>query len=152
MKHYISINNEQKTGGMTVFEAVEAFRDFKALATENDKVEINSITNLWAIKENGKINQRLIFDSEEKADEKFWLLKPLHFDKKIEIVPVREFIIWYRIRDDKDFHKFYTDSTNLENAVDEAINHLKIHDFIELENVTVARNSINYIRNPERKR
>ena len=74
-KQFISVNGEKRTGKMSVFEAVEALADFKALAEENDKIEINSLPDKWAIKQNGKVNKRLVFDTEEKADAKFWELK-----------------------------------------------------------------------------
>ena len=151
-KHFISVNGEKRTGEMSVFEAVEALADFKALAEENDKIEIHSLPDKWAIKQSGKINRRLVFDTEEKADAEFWILKPLHIDKPLEVVPVREFFIWYRQWDDKDFLEFYTDTPNLEDAVQEAVEHLRGHFAIDYDHVVVARHAENFIKEPEKRR
>ena len=151
-KHFISVNGEKRTGEMSVFEAVEALADFKALAEENDKIEINSLPDKWAIKQSGKINRRLIFDTEEKADAKFWILKPSHIEKPLEVVPVREFLIWYRQWDDKDFLEFYTDTPNLEDAVQEAVEHLRGHVLIDYDQTVVARHTENFIKEPEKRR
>ena len=151
-KHFISVNGEKRTGEMSVFEAVEALADFKALAEENDKIEINSLPDKWAIKQSGKINRRLVFDTEEKADAKFWELKSEYIDKPLEVVPVREFLIWYRQWDDKDFLEFYTDTPNLEDAVQEAVEHLRGHVLIDYDQTVVARHTENFIKEPEKRR
>ena len=151
-KHYIVKNGKKQTGEMSVFEAVEALSDFKALAEENDKIEIHSLPDKWAIKQSGKINRRLVFDTEEKADAEFWILKPLHIDKPLEVVPVREFFIWYRQWDDKDFIEFYTDTPNLEDAVQEAVEHLRGHFAIDYDHVVVARHAENFIKESEKRR
>lgn len=151
-KHYIVKNGKKQTGEMSVFEAVEALADFKALAEENDKIEIHSLPDKWAIKQSGKINRRLVFDTEEKADAEFWILKPSHIDKPLEVVPVREFLIWYRQWDDKDFLEFYTDTPNLEDAVQEAVEHLRGHFAIDYDHTVVARHAENFIKEPEKRR
>ena len=151
-KHFISVNGEKRTGEMSVFEAVEALADFKALAEENDKIEINSLPDKWVIKQSGKINRRLVFDTEEKADAEFWILKPSHIEKPLEVVPVREFLIWYRQWDDKDFLEFYTDTPNLEDAVQEAVEHLRKHVLIDYNHTVVARHAENFIKEPEKRR
>ena len=151
-KHFISVNGKKRTGEMTVFEAVEALADFKALAEENDKIEIHSLPDKWAIKQSGKINRRLVFDTKEIADAEFWILKPLYIDKPLEVVPVREFLIWYRQWDDKDFLEFYTDTPNLEDAVQEAIEHLRGNVLIDYDQKTVARYSENFIKEPQKRR
>ena len=151
-KHYIVKNGKKQTGEMSVFEAVEALSDFKALAEENDKIEIHSLPDKWEIKQSGKINRRLVFDTEEKADAEFWILKPLHIDKPLEVVPVREFFIWYRQWDEKDFLEFYTDTPNLEDAVQEAVGHLRGHFAIDYDHTVVARHAENFIKEPEKRR
>ena len=151
-KHFISVNGEKRTGEMSVFEAVEALADFKALAEENDKIEIHSLPDKWAIKQSGKINRRLVFDTEEKADAEFWILKPSHIEKPLEVVPVREFLIWYRQWDEKDFLEFYTDTPNLEDAVQEAVEHLRGHVLIDYDHTVVARHAENFIKEPEKRR
>ena len=150
--NYIVKNGNRETGEMSVFEAVEALADFKALAEENDKIEIHSLPDKWAIKQSGIVNKRLVFDTEEKADAKFWELKPEYIDKPLEVVPVREFIIWYRHWDDKDFLEFYTDTPNLEDAVQEAVEHLTGHVLINYDKTVVARHTENFIKEPEKRR
>ena len=150
--NYIVKNGNRETGEMSVFEAVEALADFKAFAEEKDKIEIHSLPDKWAIKQSGKINRRLIFDTEEKADAKFWILKPSHIEKPLEVVPVREFLIWYRQWDDKDFLEFYTDTPNLEDAVQEAVEHLRGHVLIDYDHTVVARHAENFIKEPEKRR
>ena len=145
-KHFISVNGEKRTGEMSVFEAVEALADFKALAEENDKIEIHSLPDKWAIKENGKINQRRIFKTEEEADAEFWKLKPENFDKPLEAVGVREFFIWYRANDEKDFVQFYTDTPDLSEAVEEAVKHLRGSFAIDYDGEVVSRYGDNKIR------
>ena len=145
-KHFISVNGEKRTGEMSVFEAVEALADFKALAEENDKIEIHSLPDKWAIKQSGKVNKRLVFDTEEKADAKFWELKPEYIDKPLEVVPVREFFIWYRANDEKDFVQFYTDTPDLSEAVEEAVKHLRGSFAIDYDGEVVSRYGDNKIR------
>ena len=145
-KHYIVKNGKKQTGEMSVFEAVEALADFKALAEENDKIEIHSLPDKWAIKENGKINQRRIFKTEEEADAEFWKLKPENFDKPLEAVGVREFFIWYRANDEKDFVQFYTDTPDLSEAVEEAVKHLRGSFAIDYDGEVVSRYGDNKIR------
>ena len=70
--HYIVKNGERQTDEMSVFEAVEVLNNFKALSTEQDKIEIHSFCRKWAIKNNGKINHQFIFNSAQEADEKWW--------------------------------------------------------------------------------
>lgn len=152
-KHFISVNGEKRTGEMSVFEAVEALADFKALAEENDKIEIHSLPDKWAIKQSGKINRRLVFDTEEKADAEFWILKPSHIEKPLEVVPVREFLIWYRQWGEKDFIEFYSDTKNLEDAVEDAINETNVAIMaIDYDGEVVSRYGENFIKNPEKRR
>lgn len=103
-------------------------------------------------KQSGKINRRLVFDTEEKADAEFWILKPSHIEKPLEVVPVREFLIWYRQWDDKDFLEFYTDTPNLEDAVQEAVEHLRGHVLVIMTYTVVARHAENFIKEPEKRR
>ena len=70
-KHFISVNGEKRTGEMSVFEAVEALADFKALAEENDKIEIHSLPDKWAIKQNGKIIEDLFLIRKKKPTPNF---------------------------------------------------------------------------------
>ena len=150
--HYIVKNGNRETGEMSVFEAVEVLNNFKAISDEKDRLEIHSFCRKWAIKQNGKVNKRLVFDTEEKADAKFWELKPEYIDKPLEVVPVREFLIWYRQWDDKDFLEFYTDTPNLEDAVQEAVEHLRGHVLIDYDHTVVARHAENFIKEPEKRR
>ena len=150
--HYIVKNGNRETGEMSVFEAVEVLNNFKAISDEKDRLEIHSFCRKWAIKQNGKVNKRLVFDTEEKADAKFWELKPEYIDKPLEVVPVREFLIWYRQWDDKDFLEFYTDTPNLEDAVQEAVEHLRGHFAIDYDHTVVARHAENFIKEPEKRR
>ena len=151
--HYIVKNGNRETGEMSVFEAVEVLKNFKALSDEKDRLEIHSFCRKWAIKESGKVNQRRVFDSEEKADAEFWKIKPNFIDKPIEVVEVREFFIWYRIHDDKDFQEFYTDTPDLSEAVEEAINHVRGAVFaIDYDGEVVSRYGENFIKEPEKRR
>ena len=152
-KHFISVNGEKRTGEMSVFEAVEALADFKALAEENDKIEIHSLPDKWAIKQSGKINRRLVFDTEEKADEKWWSMKPNYISESFEVVEVREFFLWFRRYDDKDFIEFYSDTKNLEDAVEDAINETNVAIMaIDYDGEVVSRYGENFIKNPEKRR
>lgn len=150
--NFIVKNGERETGEMSVFEAVEVCERFKNLSTEEDKIEIHSFCRFFAIKQNGEINQRLVFDSKEKADEKWWELKPNFIEKPFEVVEVRRFEIWYRIHDDKDFQDYFTDAPNLADAVEEAINQIRGAFAINYEGEIVSRHGENFILNPEKRR
>ena len=152
-KHFISVNGEKRTGEMSVFEAVEALADFKALAEENDKIEIHSLPDKWAIKQGGRINRRLVFKTKEEADEKWWELKPNYISEGLEVVEVREMFLWFRRYDDKDFIEFFTDTKNLEDAVEDAINETNVAIMaIDYDGEVVARYGENFIKNPEKRR
>ena len=150
--HYIVKNGERQTGEMSVFEAVEVLKNFKALSDENDRLEIHSFCRKWAIKQGGRINRRLVFKTKEEADEKWWLLKPENIDVDFDVVEVREFHIWFRIHDEKDSIRFYTDLENLEDAIDEAIKALNGAFAIEYDGEIVSRHGENFVRNPEKRR
>ena len=45
--HYIVKNGERQTDEMSVFEAVEVLKNFKALSNENDRLEIHSFCKKW---------------------------------------------------------------------------------------------------------
>lgn len=151
--NFILKNGQRETGEMSVFEAVEVANNIKALSTEEDKIEIHSFCRHWSLKKNGKINQMLVFPTKELADQKWWEIKPDNFDDSLEVVEVREFMIWFRIHDDKDFQLFYTDTPDLSEAVDEAIKHLNGVVFaINYDGEVVSRYGDNYIRNPEKRR
>ena len=150
--HYIVKNGERQTDEMSVFEAVEVLNNFKALSTEQDKIEIYSFYRKWAIKINGKINHQFIFNSVQEADEKWWEVKPNFFENNVQIVEVRELFLWFRKYDDKDFITFYTDTKNLEDAVQEVIDETNIAIMaIEYDGEIVSRYGENYIRNPEKR-
>ena len=150
--HYIVKNGERQTGEMSVFEAVEVLKNFKALSDENDRIEIHSFCRKWAIKQGGRINRHLVFKSQKEADEKWWLLKPENIDVDFDVVEVREFHIWFRIHDEKDSIRFYTDLENLEDAIDEAIKALNGAFAIEYDGEIVSRHGENYVRKPEKRR
>ena len=150
--HYIVKNGNRETGEMSVFEAVEVLNNFKGLSSDEDKVEIHSFCRHWALKKDGKINQREIFRSREEADEKWWELKPNFIDVAFEIVEVREFNIWFRLGDFKDSIRFYTFVENLEYAVEEAIKRMNVSFAIEYDGEIVSRHGENYVRNPEKRR
>lgn len=151
--NYIVKNGERETGEMSVFEAVEVLENFKALSDESSVLEIHSFCRHWAIKQDGKINERLVFKSQAEADEKWWELKPKFIEKSFEVVEVREFFVWFRIHDDKDFIPFYTDTKNLEDAVEEATKAINGAVFaIEYEGEIVSRYKENFISNPEKRR
>ena len=151
--NFVVKNGKRETGEMSVFEAVEVAGNFKALSTEQDKIEIHSFCRHWALKKGGKINQMLVYPTKELADRKWWEIKPDDFDDSLEVVEVREFMIWYRIHDDKDFKLFYTDTPDLCDAIDEAINHLNGVVFaIDFDGEVVARYGVNYVRDPKMRR
>lgn len=151
--NFIVKNGDRQTGEMSVFEAVEVAGNIKALSTEEDAIEIHSFCRHWALKKGGKINQMLVYPSKELADRKWWEIKSDNFDDSLEVVEVREFMIWYRIHDDKDFQQFYTDTLDLSAAVDEAINHLNGMVFaIDYDNDVVSRYGDNYVKNPEKRK
>ena len=150
--HYITKNGNRETGEMSVFEAVEVAQRFKALSTDEDKIEIHSFCRHWSLKKGGIINNREIFKSREEADEKWWLLKPENIDVDFDVVEVREFHIWFRIHDEKDSIRFYTDLENLEDAIDEAIKEINGAFAIEYDGEIVSRHGENFVRNPEKRR
>lgn len=149
--NYIVKNGERQTGEMSVFEAVEVLEKFRSEGTENDKFEIHSFCRNWGIK---KPDQKSFdpylctFKSLDQACN----YQIIHF-RGCEVVEVREFMIWYRVHDDKDFKLFYTDTPDLADAVDEAIRHLNGVVFaIDYDGDVVSRYGENFIRNPEKKR
>ena len=150
--HYIVKNGNRETGEMSVFEAVEVLNNFKGLSIDEDKIEIHSFCRHWALKKDGKINQREIFRSKEEVDEKWWELKPNFIDVAFEVVEVREFNIWFRVHDSKDSIRFYSDVPNLEDAIDEAIKEINGAFAIEYDGEIVSRHGENYVRNPEKRR
>lgn len=151
--HYIVKNGNRETGEMSIFEAVEVSKNFKNLADEKDKIEIHSFCKYFALKRDGKINHRQIFKNKEDADERWWELKPDNLEVSFEVVEVREFFLWFRKHDDKDFLPFYTDTKNLEDAVQEAINETQVAIMaIEYEGEVVSRYGENFITNPEKRR
>ena len=151
--NYIVKNGNRETGEMSVFEAVEVMNNFKALSDENDRIEIHSFCRKWAIKQGGRINRRLVFKTKEEADEKWLELKPNYISEGLEVVEVREMFLWFRRYDDKDFIEFFTDTKNLEDAVEDAINETNIAIMaIEYDGEVVARYCENFIKNPEKRR
>ena len=151
--HYIVKNGERQTGEMSVFEAVEVLKNFKALSDEKDRLEIHSFCRKWAIKQGGRINRRLVFKTKEEADEKWWELKPKYISESLEVVEVREMFLWFRRYDDKDFIEFFTDTKNLEDAVEDAINETNVAIMaIDYDGEVVARYGENFIKNPEKRR
>ena len=151
--NYIVKNGNRETGEMSVFEAVEVMNNFKALSDENDRIEIHSFCRKWAIKQGGRINRRLVFKSKEEADEKWWSMKPNYISESFEVVEVREFFLWFRRYDDKDFIEFYSDTKNLEDAVEDAINETNVAIMaIDYDGEVVSRYGENFIKNPEKRR
>lgn len=154
--HYITKHGEQQTGEMSVFECVEWLGKIKERLLDsefkNQNYQIRSLCRHWALKKGGKINQREIFRSKEEADEKWWLLKPENIDVDFDVVEVREFHIWFRMHDEKDSIRFYTDLENLENAIDEAIKEINGAFAIEYDGEIVSRHGENFVRNPEKRR
>ena len=149
--NYIVKNGNRETGEMSVFEAVEVLNNFKGLSGDEDKVEIHSFCRHWALKIDGEISERRIFKSKKDAEakEKEICDFPRHVYK---IVEVREFHIWFRIHDEKDSIRFYTDLENLEDAIDEAIKEINGAFAIEYDGEIVSRHGENYVRNPEKRR
>ena len=139
--NFIVKNGERETGEMSVFEAVEVAEKFKKISAEEDKIEIHSFCRFFAIKQNGKINQKIIFDSKEKAKQKM-----------VDFVEVRRFEVWYRIHDGKDFIEYFTDTPNLADAVEEAIKEIRGAFAINYEGEIVSRHGENFILNPEKRR
>ena len=151
--NYIVKNGNRETGEMSVFEAVEVMNNFKALSDENDRIEIHSFCRKWAIKQGGRINRRLVFKTKEEADEKWLELKPNYISEGLEVVEVREMFLWFRRYDDKDFIEFFTDTKNLEDAVEDAINETNVAIMaIDYDGEVVARYRENFIKNPEKRR
>ena len=158
--HFIVKNGERQTGEMSVFEAVEVLNKFKEPYTleevKEKNFEIHSFCRHWAIKQGEEINQRLVFNSKEEADAKWWELKPNYISEGlevVEVVEVREMFLWFRRYDDKDFIEFFTDTKNLEDAVEDAINETNVAIMaIEYDGEIVARYGENFIKNPEKRR
>ena len=156
--HFIVKNGERQTGEMSVFEAVEVLNKFKEPYTleevKEKNFEIHSFCRHWAIKQGEEINQRLVFNSKEEADEKWWEIKPNFISEKCEIVEVREFFIWYRKHDEKDFLNYYSDIENLEEAIEEVIKKYSAFSIfaIDYDGEVVARYGENFIKNPEKRR
>lgn len=148
--NFIVKNGQRETGEMSVFEAVEVLEKFRSEGTDNDKFEIHSFCRNWGIKkaDQKSFNPSLCFDSQSKA------LDYAHdYIWNFDVVEVREFMIWYRVHDDKDFKLFYTDTPDLADAVDEAIRHLNGVVFaIDYDGDVVSRYGENFIRNPEKRR
>lgn len=89
----------------------------------------------------------------EEADEKWWELKPKYISERLEVVEVREMFLWFRRYDDKDFIEFFTDTKNLEDAVEDAINETNVAIMaIEYDGEIVARYGENFIKNTEKRR
>lgn len=84
-----------------------------------------------AIKYQGKIIERAVFDNEREAKVYGWSVKKL--------VSVYEFMVWYRINDDKDFYMFYSDCEKIEDAIDEAIKSSDNHFAITHNGKIVSR-------------
>ena len=153
--HYIVKNGNRETGEMSVFEAVEVLGKFREPYTESEAKEfqIHSFCRHFAIKQNGRINRNLVFKNKEKAEKKWWELKPNYLDESLEVVEVRKFFIWFRKHDDKDFIEYYSDIESLEEAVEDVIKlHNSINIFaIEYDGEVVARYGENFIKNPEKR-
>lgn len=82
----------------------------------------------FAIKENGKVNQRRVFKTIQEANEALVKLQNEEFCKKwnlsVEVVECWPFEIWFRSHDEKDFIDFVSDKKSIEDATIEAIEHL----------------------------
>lgn len=151
--NYIVKNGNRETGEMSVFEAVEVLKNFKGLADEKDKIEIHSFCKHWAIKKAGKVSRFWIFQTKEEAEEIWWATKPENIEIAFEVVEVREFLLWFRKNDNKDFIEFYSDAPNLEDAVEEAINETSVAiTAIEYEGEIVSRYGVNFIKCPEKRK
>lgn len=74
----------------------------------------------FAIKEDGRINQRRVFTTLEKANEELAKIT----NSTAEIIECWPFEIWFRSRDEKDFIDFVSERSKIEDAVQEAIQHL----------------------------
>lgn len=149
--HYIVKNGKRETGEMSVFEAVEVLEKFRSEGTESDRFEIHSFCRNWGIKKQGQKSFQSVLCG-FKTMEHALAYAHTHF-AFFDVVEVREFMIWYRIHDDKDFKLFYTDTPDLADAVDEAIRHLNGVVFaIDYDGDVVSRYGENFIRNPEKKR
>ena len=92
----------------------------------------------FAIKQGDLINKRLVFNSPEEANEKWWEIKPNFIDQNIEIVPVWEFLIWFREYDGKDFIHFYSEKEDVEEAIEEAFKRLQPSFALDLVGVGVV--------------
>lgn len=82
----------------------------------------------FAIKEDSEINQRRVFKTIQEANDKLAKLKTDTFWNKFhstgEVVECWPFEIWFRSHDEKDFIDFVSDKKSIEDAVQEAIQHL----------------------------
>ena len=76
----------------------------------------------FAIKKSDLISQRLIFDSEEKANEE---LNKTKDSSGFLVVEVWEFMIWFRKHDEKDFIMFYSEKKDVEEAIQQALKRLQ---------------------------
>ena len=80
-------------------------------------------------------------------------MKPNYISESFEVVEVREFFLWFRRYDDKDFIEFYSDTKNLEDAVEDAINETNVAIMaIDYDGEVVSRYGENFIKNPEKRR
>lgn len=95
----------------------------------------------FAISQDGRINQRLVFETRQKALEKYKC-------KNDEIiVPVWEFAIWFRQYDDKDFVMFYSEKEDIVEATEEAIEQIYFSfAIVSTSKGTVAKNGVNLLK------
>lgn len=112
-KHFIVKNEQRETSEYNLNEAVEVLHKYRQLQPE-DQFEIHSFMNLYGIKKDGEINQRLVFKSKNEAESNV-------IKYGGEIVECRCFDVWFRRYDEKDFLEYYSDEPNLEKAVDEVL-------------------------------
>mgnify|MGYP003505004519 CR=1 FL=1 len=89
----------------------------------------------FAIKKSDLISQRLVFDSEEKANEE---LKKTKDSSGFLVVEVWEFMIWFRKHDEKDFIMFYSEKKDVEEAIEEAFKRLQPSFALDLVGVGVV--------------
>lgn len=143
--HFITRNGERETSEYNLKEAVEVLHKYRKLYPE-DKIEINSFMNKYGIKQDGELNQRLIFNKKEEAE-----AKRNEDPKRNSVVEVREFDIWFRRYDEKDFFEFYSEIENLEEAINEALKKYSGLAFfaINYDGEKVAKYGQNLITKPE---
>lgn len=103
----------------------------------------------FAIKQGDSINKRLVFNSPEEANEKWWEMKPEFISENLEVVPVWEFLIWFRIHDDKDFIEFYSSNEDVDQAIEEAIKEVNFAFAIDLVGIGVVAKYNERIENEE---